>query len=80
MKWVTREHPRTDRIACPWLIRRFIDTDAEIVYVATLAVIGSGALATRYAAALDSIGCETRITQGDAAARGLFAIGTAIGL
>jgi hypothetical protein len=33
MKWVTREHPKTDRIACPWLIRRFIDTAAEIVYV-----------------------------------------------
>jgi hypothetical protein len=33
VKWVTREHPRTDRIACPWLIRKFIDADAEIVYV-----------------------------------------------
>src|SRR3989441_9956316 len=33
MKWVTREHPRTDRIACPWLIRKVIDPDAEIVYV-----------------------------------------------
>jgi len=33
MKWVTREHPHTDRIACPWLIRRFIDPEAEIVYV-----------------------------------------------
>jgi len=33
MKWVTREHPHTDRIACPWLIRTFIDPDAEIVYV-----------------------------------------------
>ena len=33
MKWVTREHPKTDRIACPWLIRRFIDANAEIVYV-----------------------------------------------
>jgi hypothetical protein len=33
MQWVTREHPRTDRIACPWLIRKFIDPDAEIVYV-----------------------------------------------
>jgi hypothetical protein len=33
MKWVTREHPRTDRIACPWLIRKFIDLEAEIVYV-----------------------------------------------
>jgi hypothetical protein len=33
MRWVTREHPRTDRIACPWLIRRFIDPGAEIVYL-----------------------------------------------
>jgi len=34
MQWVTREHPHTDRVACPWLVRRFIDPDAEIVYVA----------------------------------------------
>jgi hypothetical protein len=33
MQWVTREHPKTDRIACPWLIRTFVDRDAEIVYV-----------------------------------------------
>jgi hypothetical protein len=33
MKWVTRERPKTDRIACPWLIRRFIDPQADIVYV-----------------------------------------------
>jgi hypothetical protein len=33
MKWVTREHPKTDRIACPWLIRKFVDPDAEIVYL-----------------------------------------------
>ena len=33
MKWVTREHPHTDRIACPWLIRKFIDPEAEIIYV-----------------------------------------------
>jgi hypothetical protein len=33
MKWVTREHPKTDRIACPWLIRKFIDPDAEFLYV-----------------------------------------------
>jgi hypothetical protein len=33
MQWVTREHPHTDRVACPWLIRKFIDPDAEIVYV-----------------------------------------------
>jgi hypothetical protein len=33
MKWVTRERPKTDRIACPWLIRNFIDSDAEFIYV-----------------------------------------------
>jgi hypothetical protein len=33
MKWVTRERPKTDRIACPWLIRNFIDRDAEFLYV-----------------------------------------------
>jgi hypothetical protein len=33
MKWVTRERPKIDRIACPWLIARFIDPDAEFLYV-----------------------------------------------
>jgi hypothetical protein len=33
MKWVTRERPKIDRIACPWLIRRFIEADAEFIYV-----------------------------------------------
>jgi len=33
MKWITRERPKIDRIACPWLIKRFIDKDAEILYV-----------------------------------------------
>ncbi len=33
MKWVTREHPKTDRIACPWLIKNFIDSEAEFLYV-----------------------------------------------
>jgi len=33
MKWITRERPKTDRIACPWLIRRFIDPEAEFIYV-----------------------------------------------
>lgn len=32
-KWVTREHPKTDRIACPWLIKNFIDPEAEFLYV-----------------------------------------------
>jgi hypothetical protein len=33
MKWVTRENAKVDRIACPWLIRRFIDPDARFLYV-----------------------------------------------
>jgi rhodanese-related sulfurtransferase len=32
-KWVTRERPKVDRIACPWLVRRFIDPEAEFLYV-----------------------------------------------
>ena len=33
MKWITREHPKIDRIACPWLIARFIDEAPEFLYV-----------------------------------------------
>jgi hypothetical protein len=33
MKWITRENANIDRIACPWLIRRFIDHDAEFLFV-----------------------------------------------
>ncbi|WP_346316095.1 chromate resistance protein ChrB domain-containing protein [Chitinophaga sp. YIM B06452] len=32
MKWITREHPKIDRLACPWLIRKFIDPGAEIIF------------------------------------------------
>ena len=33
MKWITRERPKIDRIACPWLIARFIDAEPEFLYV-----------------------------------------------
>lgn len=33
MKWVTRENANVDRVACPWLIRRFVDPEAEFLYV-----------------------------------------------
>jgi hypothetical protein len=33
MKWITRERPKIDRIACPWLIKNFVDQDAEFIYV-----------------------------------------------
>ena len=39
MKWVTRDRPKIDRLACPWLIRRFIDADAEIQYVPAAEVL-----------------------------------------
>src|SRR6185437_3412108 len=37
-RWVTRERPKVDRIACPWLIRRFIDPEAEFIYVPAASV------------------------------------------
>jgi len=33
MKWITREHVKVDRVACPWLIKKFIDKDAEFYFV-----------------------------------------------
>ncbi len=33
MKWITREHVKVDRVACPWLIRKFIDPEAEFLFV-----------------------------------------------
>jgi hypothetical protein len=40
MKWVTRERPKIDRIACPWLIARFIDKEPEFLYVPSADVLG----------------------------------------
>ena len=33
MKWVTREHVKVDRVACPWLIKEFVDPEAEFLFV-----------------------------------------------
>src|SRR5436305_6082665 len=35
MKWITREHIKVDRVACPWLIKKFVDQDAEFLFVPT---------------------------------------------
>jgi hypothetical protein len=35
MKLITRERPKIDRIACPWLIKNFVDPEAEFIYVPT---------------------------------------------
>jgi hypothetical protein len=43
MKWVTRARPKTDRIACPWLIAKFIDPAAEILYVPAAQVLDAAA-------------------------------------
>src|SRR3990172_1154757 len=39
MKWITRERVKVDRVACPWLIRKFIDRDAEFLFVPASDVI-----------------------------------------
>jgi hypothetical protein len=33
MKWITRERPKIDRLACPWLVKRFVEADAEFLFV-----------------------------------------------
>ena len=38
MKWVTRANANVDRVACPWLIKRFVDPDAEFLFVEEFAV------------------------------------------
>lgn len=43
MKWVTRERPKIDRIACPWLIARFIDNTPEFLYVPSNQVLAVAA-------------------------------------
>ena len=44
MKWITRERPKIDRIACPWVIKRFIDPEAEIIYVPFAEVLEQAAV------------------------------------
>ena len=42
MKWITRERPKIDRIACPWLIKKFVDEQAEFIYVPKELVFAKG--------------------------------------
>ncbi len=41
MKWITRSHVHVDRVACPWLIARFVDSEAEFLFVAADSVLES---------------------------------------
>jgi hypothetical protein len=43
MKWITRSHVHVDRVACPWLITRFIDSQAEFIFVPKKVVIETAA-------------------------------------
>ena len=56
MKWVTRARPKTDRIACPCLILRFIDPSTEIIYVAPDEVLAYAA--REGARSLDALGAD----------------------
>lgn len=41
MKWITRQNVKVDRVACPWLIRRFVDPDAEFIFVPESDLLGA---------------------------------------
>jgi len=62
MLWVTRSHVHVDRVACPWLIRRFIDSDAEFLFVAASDV--AAVAAERQAIPFDIPGAELGHHQG----------------
>ena len=57
MRWITRENANVDRIACPWLIKRFVDPGAVFLFVAPSKV---GAVAERFDAALDRLATIVR--------------------
>lgn len=64
MKWVTREKAKVDRIACPWLIKKFVDPEAEFLFVPADKVIEVAK--TQGAIAFDSPGVElTHFKEGD---------------
>jgi hypothetical protein len=56
MQWVTRARPKTDRIACPWLVRRFIDPQAQFVYVPADAVLDTARALSGYS--FDAAGAD----------------------
>jgi hypothetical protein len=56
MKWITREKVKVDRVACPWLIRKFIDSQAEFIFLAAGEVVAKAA--ELGATPFDIQGCE----------------------
>ena len=56
MKWITRQRPKIDRIACPWLIKKFVDAEAEFIYVPNEAVFAKAEVL--HAIPYDIVGAE----------------------
>ena len=56
MKWITRERVKVDRVACPWLIRRFVDPQAEFIFVPAEQVAAQAR--ELHATPFDIEGCE----------------------
>ncbi len=56
MKWITRSHVHVDRVACPWLIKRFIDSEAEFLFVPRIEVMKTAK--ETGAIAFDTVGAE----------------------
>jgi hypothetical protein len=56
MKWITREKVKVDRVACPWLIKKFVDPEAEFLFVAANEVVARAA--EERATPFDIEGCE----------------------
>jgi hypothetical protein len=63
-KWITRERPKIDRIACPWLVRRFIDPHAQFFYLPTPQVLEEAKLRGADTGRPD-LTSQSRATQGE---------------
>ena len=63
MKWITRERPKIDRIACPWLIARFIDETPDFLYVPAADVVRIANESERLALRMLTTGTHDQHTQ-----------------
>jgi hypothetical protein len=82
MKWITRSHVHVDRVACPWLITRFIDSDAEFLFVPASQVerVAAETGATPRLARIVHAADVAADADSDPLARGLEAIATGFGV
>lgn len=78
MKWVTRERPKIDRIACPWLVARFIDAKAEFLYVPSKDVLKTAEETGAIPYDVPREGCQASTGQNSGSAQGATDAGIAI--